>query len=296
MMSSGSQPYAQFHNDMAEPTGAPPPPLCQQNHKADAVVAECYRRSRTLTLAQMTISCATLVLGLVTVCVAGAYSASIYDYNYSIHLPTTFFGAEIWVGALGVIGAGLGLGAIRYGNYQSTCLLIAHFVMCKINAIGSICLIGSASGYLGMVSNSLSYYFYRQQHPDNPYYDLPDAATTTTQAYPLEPVATARTLLVLQAFLLLLAIASLLANIISSAYICRYWCSRQSGEAAGTVLYVPTQVNGANGPLQAIVVPRGSQVVFLQTPSNIQLQTQTQPQPQPQPLTTLVAGPQTILA
>ena len=79
------------------------------------------------------------------------------------------------------------------------------------------------------------------------------------------PFGVPEALIAFEVFILIGALINLIANIVSTAFICQYWCGRKNG-AGTTVVYIPSQGAAGNGPMQAISLPPGSQVIFL--PSN----------------------------
>jgi len=246
-MEKSGEPYSQFQNETPTntlPRSSPPPMYSpvQPNFSVDQQMAENCRRKKRLATVEMVISCILLLFGITSTILGNI------GYNMAPHFSQCITGTNIWAPVLGIIAAGLGLGALRYDNYNRGCLLISHFVMCIISAlafgiliiISSFCIVG-ASYWLRFDD----YYYYRGRTTN----DVPKA------------------LIAFEASILIGALANMIANIVSSSYMCRYWCGKTNG-AGSTVIYIPSQVASGNGAMQAISVPPGAQVIFL--PSNNQ--------------------------
>jgi len=219
----------------------------------DPTLAENCRRSKALALIELACSCGILIFGIIAISLA----ATSYPYFYGLCL----LGTEIWVAVLCMIAAGLGVGALQHADYTRMCLLISHFVMCIIGAVALGILIGFSSTCIAELS----------RHANR---DYPKVIAC----------------LVFEVFILAAAVINAIANILSTAFICRYWCGR-TYIPAGTTVFIPTQV----GPMQTVALPAGSQVVFLPpnvTVSHVGIQ---QPVALPMPVATPTAARETGL-
>jgi len=241
-MEKSGEPYCQFQDETPTNTlsRSSPPPMYsppQHNYSVDQQVAKNCRRTKRLATVGMVISCLLLLFGIVSIVLGNIGDI----WNPSVNPGT--MSSSIWAPVLGIITSGLGLGALRYGNYSRSCLLIAHFVMCIISALASGILVIFTCICIADTSNWLGYY------KSYLYYDH-------------TPIGLPEALMAFQVFILIGALANMIGNIVSSAFICKYWCGRKIG-AQSTVVYIPSQVATGNGQMQAISLPPGAQVIFL---------------------------------
>lgn len=88
------------------------------------------RRSKVLVIVQLILSVTILIVGMT----ATGFGSKLWFRPYT---ELCVKGTTIWVPVLGIVTSGLGLGALKYGNYSTKCLPVAHFVMCIISAVAS---------------------------------------------------------------------------------------------------------------------------------------------------------------
>jgi len=193
-------------------------------------------KSKKLAIVQMVVSCSILVLGVIAACL-GTHFLIFY------FITASSGGSHIWASIIGIVSSGLGLGALRYGKYGRPCLLIAHFVMCIMSCIGFTIIIVAA---IQLFLSPALFVFW----------DENDNVLEYSEAIRISAI-------ILQSLILIGAMINFIASIIAPAFICRYWCGKSDGEP--TTIYILSQIGGGNGPLQAITVPPGSQVIFLST-------------------------------
>jgi len=232
--------YQKFEN---QPSSVPPTPSelsPQQHHLIEETNMEAknYGHSKKLAIVGMVFSCVALLFGIMGIgfgSVTAQYCCAASSYIF----------AEIWVPIIGIICAGLGLGALKRGGYNGRCLLTSHFVMCIINAIAFLVLTVHAGIVFGTVADSLQRYSYETSYRSSIW------------------VFCAGLQCAIEILLTFIAGANLITNIVSAAFICRYWCGKGSAGQANTIVYVPSQIQGGNGPMQMIVLPPGSQISFL---------------------------------
>jgi len=245
-MEKSAEHYSHFQNETPTntlPRSSPPPSYSptQHNFFIDQKNAENCRRTKRVATVEMVVSCLLLIFGIITTILATT------GYYWG---GSCIMGTSIWAPVLGIIAAGLGLGALKYNDHSRDCLLISHFVMCIISALASGILVIFASICIASTSSWLYYY---NRYPDD--YDFRHTPTGVPEA-----------LMAFEVFILIGALTNMIANIVSSAFMCQYWCGRKSG--AGTVVYIPSQLATGNGQMQAISLPPGAQVIFL--PANNQ--------------------------
>jgi len=190
------------------------------------------------------VSSGMLLLGFIFICI----SLVANWYPHSLYYPITFFGAEVWVPILGIIGASFGVRALWSGYCDKPRLLLSHFVMCVMNAISSMTLFVSSSMFASKVSN----YLYDHSSPDN------DSGIGLIQY-----------MMVFQIMLAVAAVISLSANIASSVFLFRFLTdkNRLFGLTATTVecISAPSYQHYTTQPVFATV---GSQSLYNYTPSN----------------------------
>lgn len=142
-MANHNEPYKKFTDDAKSINSVPIPlpehPSAQPNFVTDKAVAEICRRNIILAAVELAISCILLFFGIAALILG---NATHYWYGSGNNSGTAI---SFWAPVLGIVTAGLGLGALNRGDYSRGCLLIAHFVMCIISALGfGILLIVSA--------------------------------------------------------------------------------------------------------------------------------------------------------
>jgi len=196
----------------------------------------------------MVLSCVALLFGILGI------GFGFVTIQYCCAAASYIF-AEIWVPIIGIICAGLGLGALKRGGYNGRCLLTSHFVMCIISAIAFGIMAIHAGLVLGSVADTLGRYSWSMVRENE----------TRSRIW----VACARVQYVIEILLILVGVANFVTNIVSAAFICRFWCGKGSAAPgqANTIVYVPAQIQGGNGPVQMIVLPPGSQISFLPSPT-----------------------------
>jgi len=244
-MEKSAQLYSHFQNETPTnilPRPTPPPSYSppQHNFSIDQKIAENCRRTKRLAIVEMVISCILLLFGIVSIILA--------TNDWWFWTSSCVMGTSIWAPVLGIIAAGLGLGALKYDDHSRSCLLISHFVMCIISALASGILVIFASFCIATTSDWL------YLHNNNFGYD------------PRRTPGVMEALMAFEVFILIGALINMIANIVSSAFMCQYWCGRKNG--TGTIIYIPSQLASGNGTMQAISLPPGAQVIFL--PANNQ--------------------------
>jgi len=214
----------------------------QNNFSVDQKISENFRRTKRLATVEMVLSCLLLLFGIIATILATV------DLFWRTAICAVV-GVSIWAPVLGIIAAGLGLGALRYENYSRNCLLVSHFVMCIISALASFILVI----FTCFCITGASYWIQDKQFY-NSYYDRHTPSGLT------------ETLLAFEVIILIGALANMIANIVSSTFMCKYWCGMKNGPS--TLVYIPQQVASGYGAKQAISLPPGAQVIFF--PSNNQ--------------------------
>lgn len=126
-------PYTKFGDDATSVNSVPvtlphQPPTQQPTFLTENAIAEICRKSKILAVVEMAISCVLLLFGFAAVIMSTQTPYWYGDVNTS--------GSAIWAPILGIVTAGLGLGALNRGDYSRGCLLVAHFVMCIVSALG----------------------------------------------------------------------------------------------------------------------------------------------------------------
>jgi hypothetical protein len=237
------EPYSKFNNDTTDGSAAPtpfptytPPPGPADMEKR---IIQTQRRARHLATVEMIIAAIIIVFGIISTVLSRVYwSPYLFECTAS--------GANIWAPILGIIAAGLGLGTFKRGGFNNNkCLLMGHFVMSIIVAVADGILIIFTSPCLAASRWMI------------------EVAYDPECRIMCPPPGMVESIIAMQIVILLGAIAHMIACIVSSAFICRYWCCCGRNTGGPTVLYIPNQTTGSDGAMQAINVPAGAQIILV---------------------------------
>jgi hypothetical protein len=277
-MASDNRAYTQFDD-----TGAPPAhygttmPNTTTGNGTEAKNLKQWKNSKRLCWALLIISIVTLILEIIGAGISG------------VHLDWLLgrFIAGVWLAALGVISASLGLRAFRNAHQSSKCWTITHFVMCILSTIAYfILLLMAIADIIGAREAIEDYYLYidsesmdsgtQEQSGSGDDMDVPIlnstmAANVTTPPSDMDAAEALSLLnavkgdLTISVFLLGTTIAFFIISIISNVVICRNWCRNR--QKTMTIVYMPHDQSG-NPQTQSIVVPAKTQVVVVPAPKS----------------------------
>jgi len=269
-MASDNRAYTQFEDSHSTPTVryGPTTPTATFANDQDAKTLKKWKNSRRLCWVLLATALATLVLETIGAGISG------------VHLDWFLvrFVIGIWLAALGVASAGLGLGAFKNPFQNSKCLTIAHFSLTIISTIAYGILFIMAARDVSRTRQGLEAFHDYFEVPDQ-MEDEDDSAqnvtaianstvTTTTmadydEALPL--LHAIRGNLAVSVFLLGTTLTFFIISILASVLICRQWCKDK--EKTMTIVYMPQDGSG-HGQTQQVVVPSKTQVVVVPPPKS----------------------------
>jgi len=230
----------------------PTPNVVIPDFQLEMLTAKFHLRTRRLAIAELTLSCALLVFGIV----AGALYNECDYYGMSYSLIGS--GAPFWAPIFGIISAVVALASMRYGLYHKTSAQISHFLTCIVSTMSFIALL------------ALSCLAIRQEVPDMWYgygyrygYGPPDYQSPCRIA-----------LISFEALLLLGSVANMGIYTSSIIYIFDYWCKKatRTGLDDKAPAVAQTNIYGMVGQIQAVSYPPKSQFVYTLSTEAVQPQ------------------------
>jgi hypothetical protein len=266
-MASENRSYTQFEDSHVPAphygtTTAPAGGQAAFTNDNEAKTLKKWKNSRRLCWALLVTSILTVLLEIIGAGISGTHLDWILGR----------FIAGVWLAALGVVSAALGLKAFKNPYESSKCWTVSHFVMCIVATVAyGILFLISIADVIGARAAIEAYHDEIDRIEDEEAETALKMSQNATAAangtetididYDPTPLLNAiKGDLTISVFLLGTTLAFFVLSIIANIIICRLWC--RGGEKTMTIVYMPQDASG-NPQTQSVVVPSKTQVVVI---------------------------------